>query len=501
MSVSRISQQLLGLDVETRKFEVEVNGFQAMHDRAQVEAFHARTSQLFEQTMKKSESLGQEIQAATTFANQEQNLGLVIQLTRCHDRLQAVWNRFNDYALTICPTAKINYGAPCVGPRRADRREIRGDGNCFVSSLTTCYLESLVGDKRVEQAIGSICEGRFATKEVKEELINILLSLQEYPSQLESVLQNNHKILPFVHYFRTLAADEMKRHPEQFEAFFRSEIEHVFNGVAQSKSYNDLIDDYVCRMGVDFSHPMILALCQRLNFNVKIIDPKIGLPGGLNILDHSEPKATFCRQEAHYYVLYPRVAAPVQPRNPAPVERLQEVEINYSCPFGHNLFIRGSGNGLSWDRGLPLIEKPGDVFVWRPGQPLANGTEYKILFDDEIWEEGTNRQISQGRPEVRAPRFVLPVEVSQLPPERSTRITVRCAAPEGSHLTVRGNGPKMSWEHGIPLRHVGGDIWVFEMQGEFRDFEYKILLNETWEQWEGNRSTGAGAREEIAPRF
>lgn len=77
-----------------------------------------------------------------------------------------------------------------------------------------------------------------------------------------------------------------------------------------------------------------------------------------------------------------------------------------------------------------------------------------------------------------------------------TQITIRCDTGLGNALFIRGAGPGMSWDKGIPLTNKGGDQWVYEVRGEFGPFEYKILRNDT--QWEvgENHQLGCGKNEE-----
>src|SRR3990172_2964776 len=58
-----------------------------------------------------------------------------------------------------------------------------------------------------------------------------------------------------------------------------------------------------------------------------------------------------------------------------------DIEVRCAVAFGHTLFIRGSGCGLNWNKGIPLTEKAEGLLVYRPGQPLKSGTEYKFLYD------------------------------------------------------------------------------------------------------------------------
>ena len=179
-----------------------------------------------------------------------------------------------------------------------------------------------------------------------------------------------------------------------------------FNKIQEGKSYEELISEYILKMGVDFSHPSIVALCQRLNFCVKIIDPKIGAPQGLSILDNQKPQATFCRDGAHYFVLYAEDEMN-QIKSNAPIlisnndnsdqEGIFLIKCKQKLPFGCSLYVRGSGNGLSWNKGIEL-KNIGNVWVFESSKPLEKG-ECKFLLNDNIkyWEKGNNRQVVAGK--------------------------------------------------------------------------------------------------------
>jgi hypothetical protein len=489
------------------------------------EQLHTTISGLFQSAMNEVSKLKWEIARKDPFSNEKEMFKLEI-VTGFETELLEQLKTFNDTVLTYCPTAKIVYGDSCVGPRTAPKistsdvkvlkmlenssciREIRGDGNCFLSAFTTRFLENLVEKKEIENLIHFMTEDGINDQELKQELILTLLNLQENPSQLENILKNNHKILPFINYFRQLTANEMKKYKQDFVDVFLNEMEEVY-GAPKGQSYENLIDQYVLRMGVDFNHPMIIALCRRLNFPVRIIDPKIGATEGMNVLDSNYAHATFCRKESHYFVLYPseKVApipvVPVQPKIETPPLKPTEIVIKCKIPFGHNLFIRGGGNGLSWEKGTPLIKLDDETWIYRSNAPLQN-MEYKFLIDDSIWHDGDNHKIVGGKLDGASPHFTLPASISAdilETPVRTTRITVKFDTGLGNKLFIRGNGPGLNWEKGVELRNVGNDVWVYETQANFENLEYKILLND--QKWEDSHDhkTDCGKQEEIVPKF
>jgi hypothetical protein len=301
----------------------------------------------------------------------------------------------------------------------------------------------------------------------------------------------------------------MKEYRDDFEAFFLSEIGDIFHGKTEGQSYESLVDNYVLAMGVDFSHPMITALCRKLHFSVLIIDPKIGAQSSVNILDSSGASGTFCRNGEHYFVLYtPEEALPIPvPVIPLPSHQLQPTEMMFKCkiPIGHTLFIRGSGNGLSWEKSSPLTPIDEDTWSLHSHTPLED-MEYKFRLDDALWEDGDNHKMVQGKIDEAHPRFTLPpssrVEMSDTlsKPIRTTQITVKFDTELKNGLSLCGNGPGMNWEKGIELRNIGHGVWAFETQSDFENFEYKIVFNGKWEDGD-NHKIDCGKKEEIAPKF
>jgi hypothetical protein len=464
-------------------------------------------------------------QLLTELAQDPNQDGLLFQAIDLDTQTSDAMNRFNLFIATVNPSAKFDYGAPLIQAKTAPQmnstnvqlnnllgrceniRSIRGDGNCFVSALTVSFLENLIKERSFNGFINFVnCQ--LADGELKTSILNTVETLQANPSQLEVILADNQRMLPFVHFFRQLAAAEMKGFPEHYRESFVSEIEHTYGGNVQNKTYEQLVDEYVQQMGIDFSHPAITALCKALDFSVTIFDPRLGSQNGINILGNDTPsKARFCRNENHYFVLY--FAQADRPSVPAP-QPLHQIVVQHRVPFGHNLFIRGNGNGLDWQQpGKALILIGEDTWVYHSDLPL-NDMEYKFLIDDQYWEEGEeNRKISQGKLDGRHPIFKLPptlnteLDLSSSEEHQATRITLKYDAGKGNRLTVRGTGPGLSWDRGVNMTYLGDNIWIWETQAEFQNCEFKILLNDEKYEIDPNRTLKHGDKSELqyAPRF
>jgi len=78
--------------------------------------------------------------------------------------------------------------------------------------------------------------------------------------------------------------------------------------------------------------------------------------------------------------------------------------VKYDVGFKNYLYIRGSGGGLSWTKGLPLKNTGRDEWIWDIQLPFTS-CEFKILINDEHYEQGENHRISNGKTFQYTPRF------------------------------------------------------------------------------------------------
>lgn len=70
----------------------------------------------------------------------------------------------------------------------------------------------------------------------------------------------------------------------------------------------------------------------------------------------------------------------------------------------------------------------------------------------------------------------------------------------GNNLFVRGQGPGLSWEAGVPLKCIDSETWQWSTPAS-NELKFKLLLNDTvWAQGEDLVAT-PGQRLRIAPRF
>jgi hypothetical protein len=92
-------------------------------------------------------------------------------------------------------------------------------------------------------------------------------------------------------------------------------------------------------------------------------------------------------------------------KKPGPVSGLRtEVEARIDVGLGNALFIRGEGDGLSWDKGEPLECKDASTWVWARCE-AKDKVVFKFLLNDVIWAQGEDIVLQAGEKVQITPRF------------------------------------------------------------------------------------------------
>ena len=79
------------------------------------------------------------------------------------------------------------------------------------------------------------------------------------------------------------------------------------------------------------------------------------------------------------------------------------VEAKIDVGFGNNLFLRGQGAGLSWDRGIPLTCVDGKKWQWSGN--ANDKLTFKLLLNDTVWAKGADLVAVPGQRVEVAPAF------------------------------------------------------------------------------------------------
>ena len=75
--------------------------------------------------------------------------------------------------------------------------------------------------------------------------------------------------------------------------------------------------------------------------------------------------------------------------------------------WGNALFIRGCGDGLSWNKGTPLVCADSSTWVWST-QRARNAVVFKLLLNDRVWAEGADAIVQPGKRLELMPTFQQP---------------------------------------------------------------------------------------------
>lgn len=99
----------------------------------------------------------------------------------------------------------------------------------------------------------------------------------------------------------------------------------------------------------------------------------------------------------------------------------------------------------------------------------------------------------------------VPVSASAGVPVVDTRsLTVVAARVDigfGNHLFLRGTGPGLSWDIGVPMVNAGSDLWSIDLMGATSPIVCKFLIND--ECWSAGPDyvVDPGAQLEVTPLF
>jgi len=103
------------------------------------------------------------------------------------------------------------------------------------------------------------------------------------------------------------------------------------------------------------------------------------------------------------------------------------------------------------------------------------------------------------------PKKKAPVAVAATPVRRSapaaTKIIALIDVGFGNTLYVRGEGPGLSWDKGVPLDCVIDDQWTFALKGVTKPVVFKLLINDlSWSAGE-DYSVKPGESLTVTPTF
>src|SRR5262245_61137768 len=62
------------------------------------------------------------------------------------------------------------------------------------------------------------------------------------------------------------------------------------------------------------------------------------------------------------------------------------IEAKIDVGFGNTLYMRGEGQGLNWNRGVPLTCV--DSSTWKWTGEASDTLKFKLLLNDTVWSKG-----------------------------------------------------------------------------------------------------------------
>ena len=96
----------------------------------------------------------------------------------------------------------------------------------------------------------------------------------------------------------------------------------------------------------------------------------------------------------------------VAPKAKIPTKKALKTSIiaRVDVGFGNQLYIRGTGADLSWEKGLPLENVSSYEWAFATTNAKSDVT-FKFLINDELWAEGDNVIAAKGATSISSPVF------------------------------------------------------------------------------------------------
>lgn len=80
------------------------------------------------------------------------------------------------------------------------------------------------------------------------------------------------------------------------------------------------------------------------------------------------------------------------------------ITVKFDVGYPNQLFIRGTGGPLSWEKGLPLKNVKSNEWIWETDVHFQR-CEFKILINDQKYEIGENHILNYGSNFDLTPKF------------------------------------------------------------------------------------------------
>ena len=87
-----------------------------------------------------------------------------------------------------------------------------------------------------------------------------------------------------------------------------------------------------------------------------------------------------------------------------PPDPLTVVEANVNVGLGNAIYIRGQGDGLSWDNGQRLSRGFGGTWIWTTSKARGK-VQFRLLLNDKTCAKGEDFAVEAGKLIEMAPVF------------------------------------------------------------------------------------------------
>lgn len=94
-----------------------------------------------------------------------------------------------------------------------------------------------------------------------------------------------------------------------------------------------------------------------------------------------------------------------------------------------------------------------------------------------------------------------PAQKHELKKCSRTHVVVNYDVGYNNSITIRGKGPGLSWDKGIPLKNTKHDEWIWETDSPFNNCEFKVLINDAHYEIGENHPISCGACIKFTPKF
>ena len=87
------------------------------------------------------------------------------------------------------------------------------------------------------------------------------------------------------------------------------------------------------------------------------------------------------------------------PATPTVQKQTFSIIADIDIGFGNTLYIRGNGQNLSWEQGVPMTPITDHQWTWNSQSPIGTKIspfEYKVLINDQTWCTGENFIATRG---------------------------------------------------------------------------------------------------------